>query len=268
MLGAFLRQDGASNDSRCGSWTNLRNIAGRVGFRLDPKYRWLWDYQDGVICGNPSRTVRLDTVIEIVELTKVPEGDLKVEAQLIDLEYVESRQAIIRKDEVPTVESVASTKVAFSGADLLFSKLEPYLGKVILGPPAGAIGSMEWIGLKVKDSLPVCVAAYLLMLPETCEALRRLQSGKRHARLQPTEMLEMKIELPPRDEWSEIDRRVRLLRYGLLKARAKVARVRVEIDLIFEGVRVPYVRRGIAGQAIGAEAATSPIPAAKMKTKN
>jgi hypothetical protein len=218
-----------------------------------------------VICGNASRTVRLDTVIDIVELTKVPEGDLKEEAQLIDLEYVESRQAIIREDEVPTVESVASTKVDLNGADLLFSKLEPYLGKIIIAPPAGAIGSMEWIGLKLKNSLPASAAAYLLMLPETCEALRRLQSGKRHARLQPTEMLELKIELPPREEWSEIDRRVRFLRDGLLTARAQVERVRAEIDQIFEGVRVPYVRPAIADQAIGAEAETSPIRTTKRK---
>lgn len=242
VLGAFLRRDHASNDSRIGFWTNLRNIGRRGGFRLDPKYRWLWDYQDGVICGNPQRTVRLDSLFEIVKLKKVAAGDLTEEAKLIDLEYVESRQAIIRMDDVPTVESVESTKVSFSGADLLFSKLEPYLGKVIIKPPAGAIGSTEWIGLNVKNDLPVCMAAYLLMLPETCETLRRLQSGKRHARLQPTEMLETKIELPPRDEWLEIDRRVRLRRDALLKARMKVGRMRADIDQIFKNVRVPYVR--------------------------
>lgn len=244
VLGAFFRRQGVYNDSRYGFWTNLQNIAGRAGFRLDPKYRWFWDYQDGVVFGHPSRTVRLDTLLEIVDLKKIPEGELKQETQLIDLEYVESRQALIRKDEVPTVDTVASTKVAFAGADLLFSKLEPYLGKVILNPPPEAIGSTEWIGLKVKGGLPLCVAAYLLMLPETCESLRRLQSGKRHARLHPVEMLEMKIELPPREKWPEIDRQVKLLRYRLLKARAKVGRVREGIDQIFEGVRVPYIRRG------------------------
>jgi type I restriction enzyme M protein len=265
VLGAFLRQNGVSKDSRYGFWTNLHNIGARAGVRFDPKYRWLWDYQDGVICGNPRRTVRLDSLMDIVELEKIPEGDLREEALLIDLEYVESRQAIIRNDEVPTVDSVASTKVDFSGADLLFSKLEPYLGKIILGPPPGAIGSMEWIGLKVKNGLPVSIATYMLMLPETCEALRRLQSGKRHARLQPTEMLELKIELPPREEWGEIDRRIKLLRDDLLKARAQVEDVRVAIDQVFEGVRVPYVRPAVDAQAIAAKRATSPNRIAKKK---
>ena len=122
-----------------------------------------------LVCGDISRVVRLDTIFDVVELAKVPEGDLAQETRLIDLEFVESRQAIVRDDEVPIVDTVGSTKVSFRGADLVISRLEPYLGKVIVDPPAGAIGSTEWIGLKVKNEFPITVAAYLLMLPETCE---------------------------------------------------------------------------------------------------
>ena len=237
VLGALTRGEYSANDSRFGFWTSLDKIGLRHGFRLDPKYRWLWDFQGGVICGERSRSVCLNTAIEIVELPTVPAGELQEATSVIDLEYVESRQAITRKSAVPTLDSIESTKVSFRGADLVISRLEPYLGKIILKPPACAIGTPEWVGLKVKDDLPIHVAAYLLMLPETCEAFRRLQSGKRHARLKPEEMLELKIELPPRQRWPEIDANLRRLRYRLLKARIKVRRERADIDHVFDGIR-------------------------------
>jgi len=40
-------------------------------------------------------------------------------------------------------------------------------------------------------------------------------SGKRRARLQLSAMLELKIELPQKDDWPKIDRRIRLLRFAL-----------------------------------------------------
>lgn len=243
VLGAFLRKgDPIISDPQMGFWTNLGNVGKRDGFRLDPKYRWMWDHQDGLICGKVAKAVRLDSLLDLVELKKIPEGDLAEEAKLIDLEYVESRQAIVREDDVPTVDSVESTKVAFNGADLLISKLEPYLGKIIIRPPAGAIGSTEWIGLKVKNGLPLSLAAYLLMLPETCEALRRLQAGKRHARLQPHEMLELRIELPPREEWGKINEQIERLRENQLKARVRVRDMRAQIDAIFEAIRSIHVK--------------------------
>ena len=70
---------------------------------------------------------------------------------------------------------LGSDKVKFDGCDLAIAKLEPYLGKVILDPPADAVGSPEWIGLKLKAEIPKRLVAYLLMLPDMCEAYRRLQ---------------------------------------------------------------------------------------------
>lgn len=39
-----------------------------------------------------------------------------------------------------------------------------------------------------------------MMLPEMCEAYRMLQSGKRHARLDPEELLELKVNIVLNDE--------------------------------------------------------------------
>jgi type I restriction enzyme M protein len=100
------------------------------------------------------------------------------------------------RDDVPTVDAIGSDKVCFAGCDLVISKLEPYLGKIIMEPDAGWLGSTEWVGLSVTTDIPLIVVAYLLMAPSLCEAYRRLQSGKRHARFDPREFLNLKVQLP------------------------------------------------------------------------
>lgn len=77
---------------------------------------------------------------------------------------------------------------------MVVSKLEPYLGKCIINPEEEAIGTTEWVGLKCKKSSPR-VVGYLLSLPQMREAMRMLQSGKRHARMDAKELLQLKINI-------------------------------------------------------------------------
>ena len=61
-------------------------------------------------------------------------------------------------------------------------------------PEEEAIGTTEWVGLKCKKSSPR-VVGYLLSLPQMREAMRMLQSGKRHARMDAKELLQLKINI-------------------------------------------------------------------------
>ena len=45
VLDYYFAGDSTSPNSELGFWITLSNITGRKGFRLDPKYRWLWDFQ-------------------------------------------------------------------------------------------------------------------------------------------------------------------------------------------------------------------------------
>ncbi len=131
VLNSFL--EGAEPDSRLGFWTDLRRVGTRDHLRLDPKYRWLWDYQGGVAHGKAGKAQPLRDVISVAKLPRLPKGELDRERALIDLESVESRQGLLR-DEVPVVGRTGSEKVSFEGCQLAISKLEPYLGKVLISP--------------------------------------------------------------------------------------------------------------------------------------
>ena len=230
VLSSFL--DGAEPDPRLGFWTNLQRVGARNHLRLDPKYRWLWDYQGGVAHGRGGKTQPLGTIVSLVPLTKLSKGVLDRPRPLIDLESVERRQGLLTP-QIPVVDIIGSEKVGFGGCRLAISKLEPYLGKVLIKPPKDAIGSTEWIGLRPKMGLPLEFVAHVLMLPDLCQAYRRLQSGKRHARFDPKEFLDLLVELPPPNEIARIQRKVVSGRLNIVRLGSEAATVRSMIDALF-----------------------------------
>lgn len=181
---------------RYGFETTLKAIFSRSTLRLDAKYRWLWDVLEGKISlvARGAAWNDIGNYVKIVELNKIKKGDLAYDRKLIDLDSVYPLCGGVNYDEVPEVSMIGSDKVEFSGADLVVSKLEPYLGKCIINPEEEAIGTTEWVGLKCKKSSPR-VVGYLLSLSQMREAMRMLQSGKRHARMDAKELLQLKINI-------------------------------------------------------------------------
>jgi type I restriction enzyme M protein len=234
VLDTWLRGPQHEPSDRFGFWTNLQNVASRDGFRLDPKYRWLWDFEEGVAHGTIDNAEELRSVLEIVKLQKVKKGKLENSTQLIDLEHVESRQAL-QVSNVPNVEIVGSEKVRFENSELVFSKLEPYLAKIIVEPPSAALGSTEWVGMKRIEGveIPLYVLAYLLMTPGLCDAYQRLQGGKRHARLDPEEILDLRVQLPDSASMDDLATEIVKLRDRILHLRKEEKSTRKGIDELF-----------------------------------
>ena len=162
VLASYHASEELAPDLRFGFWSRLGAIGSRSALRLDPKYRWFWDYREGVAFGDPSSATPLAEILEIVKTSKVAKGELEEATLLLDLESIESRQGFVRRD-APTVEFIGSDRVSFSGCELAIAKLEPYLGKLILKPPSNAIGSPEWIGLRRR------VKTLRLWLPGRCQ---------------------------------------------------------------------------------------------------
>src|SRR5439155_13426753 len=97
------------------------------------------------------------------------------------------------------VDEVGSDKIEFGDADIIFSKLEPYLAKAVLNDPAQEyIGSTEWLTLKVNRevAMPTYMWAFLLS-PAARRAFRALQSGKRHARIHTSDFANILVPRVP-----------------------------------------------------------------------
>lgn len=188
-----------SDDPTFGFFSTVGDVMSRPSVRLDPKYRWVWDKQHGEvhISNIGDASTPMSKWFSKVDLKKVSKGDLLGTKLLIDLDAVDARSGGYCSERAQKVDSVGSDKVSFSGCDIVISKLEPYLGKVVIEPPADSIGTTEWVGLKCNPESAVKELGYFLMLPQLLDAYRRLQSGKRHARFDIDEVLELKVDVDP-----------------------------------------------------------------------
>lgn len=87
--------------------------------------------------------------------------------------------------------------------------------------------------LETRRTEPLLVVAYLMLLPEMCEAYRRLQSGKRHARLSPAEMLDLLIEVPSGQALARLATTLAGKRQQISDLREATETVRSDIDQAF-----------------------------------
>ena len=104
---------------------------------------------------------------------------------------------------------------------------------MIIAPPPDALGSTEWIGLRRIAELPLELVAYLLMLPDLCEAYRRIQSGKRHARMDPEDFLDLLVEVPESGEVNRVQRELSDGRGRILGLREQAVTERERMDALF-----------------------------------
>lgn len=217
-----------------GFYVTIKDIVQRKTLRADPKYNWLWVIMHGIVPINPfcSTQMELSQFVHILKLEKISKSQLVDEKELIDLDSVLPRTGSYENSQY--VNEIGSDKNCFNNADILFSKLEPYLGKIIISPPQDAIGTTEWVGLKVEEPYKSNAVGFLLMHPKLCESYRMLQSGKRHARLDPEEMIQLTVKIDPNLFTDSLDKKIEINEKKIKELQNKINSLRCSIDTVFE----------------------------------
>jgi len=176
----------------------LSNVGAQVFLRCDPKYRHFWDNKKGVSLNQKKHSnVKIKNVLLPYTKKTIQKGPLDDERLILELNDVESRTSIILQER--TVSEAGSTKLAFGDCDLVFNKLEPYLGKIVINDiTKDYIGTTEWMPLKLdKNKIQEVYFKYILLLKEFLRAFWLLRSGKRHARIAQIDFQNMLIPLLP-----------------------------------------------------------------------
>jgi len=124
-------------------------------------------------------------------------GILDKEYILIDLEDIEKYTGKI-KNIGKIVSEIGSDKILFSDPDLIVSKIDPYLGYTFLNDPTMPLmGSTELLPFKVnKSRVRPEYLKYILLSYEYLEKSQFLMYGKRHPRIHPLDLLNIKVPLP------------------------------------------------------------------------
>jgi len=189
--------------------TKFSKIGEQVFLRCDPKYRHFWDNKNGVSIEQKAlANVRLRDVLLPSSKIILRKGELDEERPILELSDIESRTSLLLQERVTT--EAGSDKLDFADCDLVFSKLRPYLGKIVMNDPSKRyIGTTEWLPLKLDWArVGKLLLKYLLLLPEFLQSYNLLLSGKEHPRIARLDLLNMLVPLPSREQQGEIEKRV------------------------------------------------------------
>lgn len=146
----------------------------------------------------------------------VKKGTLDEPTLQIDLEHVGRWGSV---SGVSAVSDIGSDKLRFGNADLLTTKLRPYLGKTILNEFEGAIGTTEWIPIRIDpDRLRPKLLFHLMQTGRYKDLASLFMTGKEHPRIAPDMLARLRVPLPSLEkqdaivaELDEMDQRVRKL---------------------------------------------------------
>lgn len=218
---------------RYGFRVKLSELAVRPSLRLDPKYLHLWVKRKGNVSGRKTNVTKLGQLLVPYKPKKLPKGSLSKPRLLVDLANVESKMSIV--SAVEEVDELGSDKIEFGESELAISKLEPYLGKVLINQAAKEwIGSPEWLTYKTTCEIyDIDYLRFLLLTPEMQEVYRCLQSGKRHARLSEADLLALIVPKKSKKEQKKIAKAIREKVDGILSKRKEIESLRKEIDSEF-----------------------------------
>jgi type I restriction enzyme S subunit len=175
---------------------SFESIASQPSFRPDLKYRRFWDFEKGVLYQS-SKHIRLDRVLEEIEVSKIPKGDLNESHHIINISDQEPRKVIL--EDLEEVDAVGSAKNPLSEADIIISKLGLPKGYLFYNDKKKypkLLGSSELIPYKIiNDKFQPKFVAYLLCHPSVLKKYHSLESGKTpsHWRVNPNDILKTKI---------------------------------------------------------------------------
>jgi len=161
-------------------------------FRLDTKFRFFADKQDYKVWLN-NYSIELSNALTMINSPKLKKGGLNKNYQLVDLANIERKNNTLIN--VTSSNIIGSDKTLIKKGDIVIPKMEPKKGQFFLNiSHQEFLGSTELIEYKINksDFNPIFVY-YLLVSPKVLKVLEYLESGKTHRRVNPSDLLKLKI---------------------------------------------------------------------------
>jgi len=198
--------------------TKFSNIGDQIFLRTDPKYRLFWDKKFGItITQKRFGITTLKDVMIPVEKKILRKGKLAQKRIILELDDIESKTSRILNER--KLSEIGSDKLDFKDCDMVFCKLRPYLGKIVLNEPSkNYIGTTEWIPLRLdKKKVNPLFLKYLLLLEEFLLSYSLILGGKEHPRISVIDLRNMKIPYPPLNSQNILAKKIKEIETDLFK---------------------------------------------------
>ena len=135
--------------------------------------------------------------------TNVDTADIDDSAWMLDLEDIEKDSGVVLKKVRKAERNAASTKHRFHKGQVLYSKLRPYLNKVVLADEDGYCTS-EILPLEFERNILPQYARYYLMSPAFLRYANKCSYGVKMPRLGTADGKKAIISIPPFEEQKRI----------------------------------------------------------------
>ena len=220
--------------------TDAFSIGKQKFLRCGPQYRAFLDFHKGLLFEDGAKfpIIKLGSVMKLHKTKTLKKGILDKEYILLDLEDLEQYTGRVRNVD-KLVSEIGSDKTLFKDADIIVSKIDPYLGYTFLNDQSKPlIGSTELLPYKVnkKLALPEYIK-YLLLSHEYIFNSGLMMYGKRHPRIHPLDIVDIKIPLPDLDIQRKIISEIHKQETINEEAKQKIKGFRESINkIIFENL--------------------------------
>ena len=215
---------------------SIHEISEQLFSRCGALYSSFWHIHNGFLFEPDAKypIVRLKEVLQPIKPIIFRKGSLDQEYILVDLEDLEPKGGRILNVE-RIVTEINSDKILFGNADIIISKIDPYLGYVFLNDKDKLIiGSTELVPFKIAGErvLPDYIK-YLLLSFEFLHKASLLMYGKRHPRIHVLDLLSIKIPLPDLDTQKNIVTTLKKEEGQIVKQKKKVDQLRSTLQSAF-----------------------------------
>ena len=153
---------------------------------------------------------RLGELCDYGNCTNVDTIDIADSAWMLDLEDIEKDSGVVLQKVRKAERNAASTKHRFHKGQVLYSKLRPYLNKVVLADEDGYCTS-EILPLEFERNILPQYARYYLMSPAFLRYANKCSYGVKMPRLGTADGKKAIISIPPIKEQERIVKHIRAI---------------------------------------------------------
>ncbi len=172
---------------------DFQNIGNQEFLRPNFSYRYFFDIQEATIY-KVSNLIKLKYVLTEKKTNKLYKGELSQTETLVDIGNIERRNNLLV--DTSEVNKIGSDKNILKNGDIIIPKLQPRMGNIFLNLSHNRyIGSTELIEYSISKQYNPYFIYYLITSDKFLINLSKLESGKTHRRVSPTDLLKIKIPL-------------------------------------------------------------------------
>jgi len=211
--------------------TDFQRIGQQEFLRLNVGYRYFFDVQKAEVYPT-KQSIKLKYILKELPAKKVSKGELEETECLIDIGNIERRfNNLINVEEV---DEVGSDKSILQNGDIVIPKMQPQMGNIFLNlEHERFIGSTELLEYSISTNHNPLFLYYLITSGKFLSDLAKLESGKTHRRVNPVDLLKIKIPAIPKFKQDQIVAEIEPIEKKIKKLKNQITPPQEIINKVF-----------------------------------